>query len=127
MTPRVLVVDDDDGIRRAIASALGRSGFDVQTANDGAPALRLCEIAAPDIVVVDYNMPTAGLAVVRELKRRLGTAIFVAVLTGDDDPETRERCRHAGADAVLIKPITPTELRRVLTAAALALDATPAA
>lgn len=127
MTPRVLVVDDDDGIRRAIASALGRSGFDVQTANDGAPALRLCEVTTPDIVVVDYNMPTAGLAVVRSLKQRHGCAVFVAVLTGDDDPETRELCRKAGADAVLLKPISPSELRRVLTAAALALDATTAA
>ncbi|MBV8755720.1 MAG: response regulator [Deltaproteobacteria bacterium] len=127
MTPRVLVVDDDDGIRRAIATALGRSGFDVQTANDGAPALRLCELTAPDIVVVDYNMPTAGLAVVRTLKQSHGPSIYVAVLTGDDDPETRELCRKAGADAVLIKPITPTELRRVLTAAALALGATHAA
>ena len=127
MTPRVLVVDDDDGIRRAIASALGRSGFDVQTANDGAPALRLCEVTTPDIVVVDYNMPTAGLAVVRALKQRHASAIFVAVLTGDDDPEMRELCRNAGADAVLLKPISPSELRRVLTAAALALDATPAA
>lgn len=127
MIPRVLVVDDDDGIRRAIATALGRSGFDVQTANDGAPALRLCEVTTPDIVVVDYNMPTAGLAVVRTLKRLHADGIFVAVLTGDDDPEIREQCRNAGADAVLLKPISPSELRRVLTAAALALEAAPAA
>ena len=127
MTPRVLVVDDDDGIRRAIATALGRSGFDVQTACDGAPALRLCELTAPDIVVVDYNMPTAGLAVVRTLKAKHADGIFVAVLTGDDDPVIREQCRSAGADAVLIKPISPSELRRVLTAAALALEAAPAA
>jgi len=127
VTPRVLVVDDDDGIRRAIATALARSGFDVQTACDGAPALRLCELTAPDIVVVDYNMPTAGLAVVRTLKAKHSDGIFVAVLTGDDDPVIREQCRGAGADAVLIKPISPSELRRVLTAAALALEAAPAA
>jgi DNA-binding response OmpR family regulator len=127
MTPRVLVVDDDDQIRRAIASSLARSGFDVSTAPDGAPALRICEVATPDIVVVDYNMPTDGLAVVRSLKERHGAAMFVAVLTGEDDAATREVCRAAGADAVLIKPIAPSELRRVLTAAAIALDATPAA
>jgi CheY-like chemotaxis protein len=127
VSARVLVVDDDDGIRRAIATALGRSGFDVQTASDGAPALRLCELTTPDIVVVDYNMPTAGLAVVRTLKRNHGDNIFVAVLTGDDDVAIREQCRAAGADAVLLKPITPSELRRVLTAAALALEAASAA
>jgi two-component system response regulator PrrA len=127
MTPRVLIVDDDDQIRRSIASSLARSGFDVSTASDGAPALRICDVATPDIVVVDYNMPTGGLSVVRALKQRHGAAIFVAVLTGEDDVTTREVCRTAGADAVLIKPIAPSELRRVLTAAAIALDATPAA
>jgi DNA-binding response OmpR family regulator len=127
MTPRVLIVDDDDGIRRALAAVLARSGFDVSTANDGGPALRIAEVATPDIVVVDYNMPTGGLEVVRTLKQRLGPAIFVAVLTGEDDSTTRAICRDAGADAVLIKPIAPSELRRVLTAAAIALDATPAA
>ena len=127
MSPRVLLVDDDDGLRRALASALGRSGFDVSTANDGGPALRLAEVATPDIVVVDYNMPTGGLDVVRSLKQRHGTAMYVAVLTGEDSQDTRELCRAAGADAVLIKPISVGELRRVLTAAALALDTTSAA
>ena len=127
MTPRVLVVDDDDQIRRAIASSLARNGFDVSTASDGAPALRIAEVATPDIVVVDYNMPTGGLHVVRALKQRHGTAIYVAVLTGEDDTLTRSLCRDAGADAVLIKPIGIGELRRVLTAAAIALDASPAA
>ena len=127
MSRRVLVVDDDDAIRRAIASALARSGFDVSTASDAGPALQIAEVATPDIVVVDYNMPTGGLAVVRGLKQRHGAAIYVAVLTGEDDQTTRDACRDAGADAVLIKPIAPSELRRVLTAAARALDATPAA
>jgi two-component system response regulator MprA len=123
----VLVVDDDDQVRRALASALARSGFDVSTAADAGPALRIAEVATPDIVVVDYNMPAGGLSVVRPLKQRLGSAIYVAVLTGDDDPTTREICRSAGADAVLIKPIPLSELGRVLMAAAVALDTTSAA
>jgi DNA-binding response OmpR family regulator len=127
MSPRVLVVDDDDHVRRTIASSLARSGFDVSTASDGAPALRIAEVATPDLVVVDYNMPTGGLSVVRALKKKHGSAIFVAVLTGEDDPTTNEICRASGADAVLIKPIAPSELRRVLRAAAIALDAIPAA
>jgi CheY-like chemotaxis protein len=125
--PSVLVVDDDDACRRVIATALARAGFDVSTANDGGPALRIAEVATPDLVVVDYNMPTAGLTVVRALKQRHGSAIYVAVLTGDDDPEKRDECRDAGADLVLTKPISPNELRRVLKAAAIALDTTTAA
>jgi CheY-like chemotaxis protein len=127
MIPRVLVVDDDDAVRRVIAALLARSGFDVSTAADAGPALRIAEVATPDLVVVDYNMPSGGLTVVRALKKRHGSAIYVAVLTGDDDPEMHEECCVAGADAVLLKPISPNELRRVLIEAAHALDASPAA
>ena len=127
MSARVLVVDDDPLVRRAISVVLDRGGFDVQSANDAAPALEIADGWTPDIAVVDYNMPTSGLALVRELKSRLGENVFVAVLTGQDDEEMRERCHAGGADAVLIKPIAPVELRRRLTAAAVALKTLSAA
>jgi DNA-binding response OmpR family regulator len=121
MSARVLVVDDDASVRRAISQVLARDGFDVSTADDAAPALQLAATLRPDIVVVDFNMPTCGLAVVQKMKDACGDNVFVAVLTGDDHEDMRSRCLAAGADAVLIKPIAPTELRRRLTAAAVAL------
>jgi two-component system KDP operon response regulator KdpE len=121
MSTRVLVVDDDPLVLRAISKALARDGFDVATASDALPALSYAEHHRPDIVVVDFNMPTCGLEVVRTLKATLRDEIFVAVLTGEDSEHMRARCLDAGADAVLIKPISPSELRRRLTAAALAL------
>ena len=121
MSTRVLVVDDDPAVCRAISTVLARDGFDVATAPDALPALDAAAAAPPDIVVVDFNMPTCGLEVVRELKARCGDTVFVAVLTGDDHEQMRADCLAAGADAVLIKPIAPTELRRRLTAAAVAL------
>ncbi len=127
MSTRVLVVDDDPMIRRVFCKALARAGFDVVTASDALPALESAAQHRPDIVVVDFNMPTCGLEVVHTLKARLGELIFVAVLTGEDSEQMRARCLGAGADAVLIKPISPDELRRRLTAAALALKTLPAA
>ncbi|HEY5949371.1 MAG TPA: response regulator transcription factor [Kofleriaceae bacterium] len=121
MSVRVLVVDDDPLVRRAISKVLARDGFDVATASDAIPALDSAAAKQPDIVVVDFNMPTCGLEVVRKLKGNFGDAIFVAVLTGEDSEHMRARCLNSGADAVLIKPIAPSELRRRLTAAALAL------
>ena len=56
MSARVLVVDDDDAIRRSIATALSRAGFDITTAEDGEPAMALDDRF--DVVVVDYNMRT---------------------------------------------------------------------
>lgn len=121
MSVRVLVVDDDATIRNALSRALARDGFDVETANDVQPALAAAAMRQFDIVVVDFNMPTCGLEVVRNLKADLGTAIFVAVLTGEDSAQMRTSCQAAGADAMLIKPIAPAELCRRLTAAAVAL------
>lgn len=121
MSTRVLVVDDDPAIRRAISIVLARDGFDVATASDAIPALAAAAASRPDIVVVDFNMPTCGLEVVRTLKASCGESVFVVVLTGDDHEAMRADCLAAGADAVLIKPISPPELRRQLAAAALAL------
>jgi two-component system response regulator MprA len=121
MSARVLVVDDDPIVCRAISVVLARGGFDVQTAFDAAPAMDVANTWRPDLVVVDYNMPTCGLELVHQLKREFGDSIYVAVLTGDDHDEMRDKCFHGGADAVLIKPIAAVELRRRLTAAAVAL------
>jgi signal transduction histidine kinase len=115
---RILVVDDDPRVRRAIANAMARVGFHVFAAEDGAPALELVEHNPPDVALVDFNMPTPGLAVVRQLKAAHGPAIYIAVLSGQDDDETRAACFDAGADDVVAKPANMTELRRRMVAAA---------
>jgi DNA-binding response OmpR family regulator len=124
MSIRVMVVDDDALIRRTLSSALARGGFDVSTASDGISALRLAQVDPPDIAVIDLNMPMGGLEVVRQLKAIHGSSMFVAMLTGEDQEATRTMCLEAGADAVLVKPMSPMELRRRLAAAASTLNKT---
>lgn len=115
---RILVVDDDPRVCRLIANALSRVGFHVVSADDGAPALALAEQLPPDVAIIDYNMPTPGLSVVKQLKGAHGPAIYIAVLSGQDDAETRAACFDAGADDVLAKPADMAELRRRMVAAA---------
>jgi signal transduction histidine kinase len=115
---RILIVDDDPRIRRSTANALSRIGFHVITADDGGPAINLAETTPPDLALVDYNMPTSGVEVVRRLKALHGAAVWVAVLSGQDDEETRSECFEAGADDVLVKPAVISELRRRMIAAA---------
>jgi DNA-binding response OmpR family regulator len=124
---RVLIADDDPGILRSLASSLGRAGFEVTTADDGAPAIALADSATFDIVIADLNMRTSGTSVVHHYKRRYGAGVYCAVLSGDDDDATRRACLEAGADDVFVKPAPAAVLRRRLIEAALALRAAAAA
>jgi DNA-binding response OmpR family regulator len=114
---RVLIADDDPMVRRTLSTALARVGFDVCTSPDGHAALRLAEVARPDIALVDLNMPMGGAELVARLKAMHQGSIYVAVLSGDDYDEIHKICKGAGADEVLVKPISPAELRRRLMAA----------
>jgi K+-sensing histidine kinase KdpD len=115
---RILVVDDDARVRRSVASAMSRVGFHVFTADDGAAALAIAEQTPPDLAIIDYNMPTPGLVAVQRLKAVHGAAVYIAVLSGLDDEDTRSACFDAGADDVLAKPVVIAELRRRMLAAA---------
>lgn len=132
MTPRpslgrVLIADDEDGVRKSLTAALSRAGFEVIAVDDGAPAIALADGgAAVEIVLVDLHMRTGGLTVIRHYKQRYGAGVYCAVLSGEDDAATREGCLAAGADEVFCKPVPATELRRRLAEVALALRASAA-
>lgn len=119
MSPRVLLVDDDELIRRALSTSLKRAGFQVVTADDGIPAMRMAQSMLFDCVVVDYHMKTStGAEVVRYYKELYGANVYCAVLSGEDTDETRAACHEAGADDVFVKPTSAFELRTRLMAAA---------
>jgi signal transduction histidine kinase len=115
---RVLVVDDDPVVCRQTAAGLERAGFQVVTADDGALAMVQAGATPPDLAIVDLEMPTSGLDVVRHLKVLFGSAVHVIVLTGHDDEATRAKAFDAGTDDFVVKPAPLSELRRRLIAAA---------
>lgn len=115
---RILIVEDNPRVRRSTATLLSRIGFHVMTAEDGGPAIELAETNPPDLALVDFEMPTSGLVVVRKLKELYGSAVWVAVLSGNDGAEVPTACFDAGADDVIMKPAPVAELHRRLVAAA---------
>ena len=122
MRVRVLLADDDEMVRRAVGNALARAGFEVIAVDDGAPAIAMSDQAMFDFVIADLNMKTiGGVEVVKHYKRQFGKAVCCVVLSGDDDAAVNASCYLAGADDVIMKPATPSELRRRLLSAALAL------
>jgi two-component system response regulator MprA len=107
---RVLVVEDDEHVRDAVARALRLEGYDVRTANDGNEALRRVDETGPDVIVLDVLMPgTDGLAVCRILRDR-GNHTPVLMVTARHEVSDRVAGLDAGADDYLVKPFALDEL-----------------
>ena len=114
---RVLVVDDDQTICRQLAAGLSSAGYHVLTAYDGEHAILQAEQAPPDVAIVDLEMPTGGLAVIRRLKQLSGPAVHVIVMTGHDDEAHQRDAFEAGTDDFVVKPTGLVDLKRRLAAA----------
>ncbi len=100
---RVLIVEDDDGIRDLVDLVLSSAGYEILTASDGAAALQVIGTVRPDLVLLDMRMPVMdGWTFARELRARHGHRIPVVVVTAAED--VRLRAREVDADAWLGKP-----------------------
>jgi DNA-binding response OmpR family regulator len=103
---RVLVVDDDREVADYVRRELEEESFSVVVAHDGASALRLAELSAFDILVLDVMMPFMdGLQVTRILRRQ-NILTPILLLTARDAPEEVVRGLEAGADDYLTKPFS---------------------
>src|SRR5436190_9745759 len=102
---QVLVVDDDPDIRRLLANLRSRQGYGVHVAADAAEGLRLVGSAAPDIVLLDLNLPDmSGLEILRSI-RDAAEMICVIVITGEHSVERAVAALKQGADNFVTKPI----------------------
>jgi two-component system response regulator MprA len=109
-TSRVLIVDDDAGVRRMLARTLEAEGYGVTAVADGGSALVEIERSAPDLIVLDVAMPGMdGLGVTRRLRGK-GDALPVLLLTARDGVADRVAGLDAGADDYLVKPFATAEL-----------------
>lgn len=107
---RILVVDDEPQLRRALERALKLEGYEVELAADGDQALAAIGGRAPDAIVLDVLMPKRdGLSVCRELRER-GDLTPVLMLTARDAVSDRVDGLDAGADDYVVKPFALAEL-----------------
>ncbi|MGE5211054.1 MAG: response regulator transcription factor [Acidobacteriota bacterium] len=114
-TRRVLVVDDDEGVRTGVTWALEADGFSVEAVQDGLRALELIESAPPSLVVLDLSLPgIGGLDILRRVRQREerdgGYRLPIIVLSGRDGETDRIVGLDLGADDYLVKPFSPGEL-----------------
>lgn len=106
---KILVADDDRDLLGLIAFALTQAGFLVEQATDGGQALELFESAAPELVLLDINMPVANGFQVCE-KIRAHSRVPVMMLTVRGEEEDLVRALELGADDYLTKPFSPRTL-----------------
>jgi two-component system KDP operon response regulator KdpE len=107
--PRILVVDDESQIRRALDIALRGHGYEVQLAEGSAPALVQLGTDPPDLLILDLMLPDLdGLSLLREL--RAWSDIPVIVLSARGEEATKIEALDLGADDYLTKPFGIGEL-----------------
>ncbi|HEX8353358.1 MAG TPA: response regulator, partial [Pyrinomonadaceae bacterium] len=111
---KVLVVEDDPGLRRDHAAMLAGEGYHVLEASAGADALRLARTEAPDLVLLGASLPDGdGVEVCRKLKDEPGTGgAFVVMLSGEGaTAEHQAEALNAGADGYLASPVESVALK----------------
>jgi DNA-binding response OmpR family regulator len=113
---RVLVVDDDEVIRRLIAVNLQLEGFEVETAVDGQDCLDKVTEIDPDVITLDVMMPRLdGWETAVQLRRSPETAhIKVVLISARAQEDDKLHGARVGADAYLTKPFDPNEMIRVV-------------
>jgi two-component system, OmpR family, phosphate regulon response regulator PhoB len=114
----VLVVDDDPDVCDLVTYKLEQSGFDVRRASDGDAALQEVSVELPDLVLLDIMMPgISGLEVLQRWRSDEATAgLPVILLTAKAQENDVERGFELGADDYVVKPFSPRELARRVSA-----------
>ena len=109
MSPTVLLVEDEVELVRVLRDYLERAGFRVQTASTGPEAVSRFQHTAPDLVLLDLNLPGLdGLDVARAMRRESNVPIIM--VTARVDESDRLVGLELGADDYVVKPFSPKEL-----------------
>jgi two-component system KDP operon response regulator KdpE len=107
--PRILIIEDEDGVRRVLANNLARRGFTVHAAEDGQAGLDAEPVFRPDLILLDLGLPDFdGFAVIEALRERTKTPIVVLSVRGGEVDKVR--ALDLGADDYLTKPFGVEEM-----------------
>jgi CheY-like chemotaxis protein len=112
---RILIVDDDAGVRRLLRRLLTAAGYEVQEATDGHVALEAYARQPSDVVITDIVMPgKEGLETIRELRRRAANVRIIAMSAGGDSGrglhDYLKMAKLLGAVQILPKPFSRDDL-----------------
>lgn len=114
--PKILVVDDDDSIRRLIRTLLGRAGFETEEAHNGEEALRMLQEKGYHAILLDLMMPVVnGFEVLDWIEEHDGSKLQCVIVTTAATDRDISRLRRETVFAVLRKPFDLAELVETVT------------
>lgn len=115
---RLLIVEDDDRVARALAVRMRAAGFETTVANDGIAGVRSAVTTQPDAVVLDISLPAGdGFLVAERIQAHVPTRLPIIFLTASRRPDFRERADQLGAVAFFEKPYDAQKLVSALNKA----------
>lgn len=125
----ILIVDDDVYVALAFGRMLVASG-PVRSVVNGRAGIDAVKTHRPDIIFMDLEMPVMGgleaIGQIRAVQQGLGQRpSHIVAMTADADPRTRRRCREAGFDRCVLKPLTPESIEDVMDTVAACVDTSP--
>ncbi len=107
---RILIVEDDPAVRSSLSRALRLEGYEVELHEEGTSAIKSLQVAAPDAILLDLQLPDVdGLEICRRV-RKTGDTTPILMVTARDAVDDRVAGLDAGADDYLVKPFDLAEL-----------------
>ena len=108
--PRVVLIDDDEGVRRSLQLLLHWRGYDVRSFGSATPVVQDDFAHATDILITDYRLPDSDGIAVLDILRHQGWRGRAVLITGYPSRDLAQRARNSGFDAVLEKPLHQHDL-----------------
>jgi DNA-binding NarL/FixJ family response regulator len=109
--PKILVVDDEQPIQKAIEMALVNEGYELFFANNGEEGLKIFYEEAPELIFLDLQMPVMdGYGFIKTVKFKHDSPFTLVVITGHGEDEEIDRCYKMGIDFFLTKPLNMVEI-----------------
>lgn len=111
MAITILTVDDEDDVRRLVATKLTKAGYDVHQAADGEEGVAVAQQVKPDLVIMDVNMPRMdGFAAAEAIRRGVKPSPIIIMLTAEGDQSNIAKGLTGGAEDYIVKPFAPRDL-----------------
>jgi len=119
MTKRILIIEDDKAVQRALAIRLTSAGYQVASAYDAVIAMSMVRSENPDVILLDVSIPGGDGFKVAERIRGIPALVNIpfVFLTGTKKPGYEDRAKEMGAAGFLEKPFDPDALLKTMAAA----------